>query len=389
MPPIPSPSESSPSCWLFCTVIDNFGDIGVSWRLARMLNQEMGWTVHLWLDDADALAAIAPELPALPCLHQQIHVRHWPSDGLIDDPAQLPPPAAVIEMFGCNLPEAVQTVIRQTRPLWLNWEYLSAEPWAQRMHGKPSPQADGLQKYFWLMGFTDDSGGLLRERDYLPPAESDNADYRHTLGLPPKTSSEWLIFGYRSAKWPQWWQMWQQAGQPLTLLLAGNTVLDSLKQAGIVPDTALNEPGSLFDSGHLRLIRLPFVAQDNFDRLLSLADGLIVRGEDSFVRAQLSGKPFLWHIYPQDESAHLDKLHAFWHLAADSFSPDFRQAFDILSDDLNDGLNLSDSERLAAWQTLSSHWPQWQQYAQAWQNWLLSQPSAVEKLANFIQDTLK
>jgi uncharacterized repeat protein (TIGR03837 family) len=36
-----------------------------------------------------------------------------------------------------------------------------------------------------------------------------------------------------------------------------------------------------------------------------------VRGEDSFVRAQWADKPFVWHIYPQDENLHHKKLRAF------------------------------------------------------------------------------
>jgi len=36
-----------------------------------------------------------------------------------------------------------------------------------------------------------------------------------------------------------------------------------------------------------------------------------VRGEDSFVRAQWAARPFVWHIYPQDEGAPYVKLAAF------------------------------------------------------------------------------
>ena len=38
------------SCDIFCTVVDNYGDIGVSWRLARQLANEHGVAVRLWLD---------------------------------------------------------------------------------------------------------------------------------------------------------------------------------------------------------------------------------------------------------------------------------------------------------------------------------------------------
>jgi uncharacterized repeat protein (TIGR03837 family) len=42
----------------------------------------------------------------------------------------------------------------------------------------------------------------------------------------------------------------------------------------------------------------------------------LVRGEDSFVRAQWAGKPFVWHIYPQHDDAHHAKLEAFMARAA-------------------------------------------------------------------------
>ena len=45
--------------------------------------------------------------------------------------------------------------------------------------------------------------------------------------------------------------------------------------------------------------------------MLWACDALIIRGEDSFVRAQLAGKPFLWTIYPQEEDTHIVKLNAF------------------------------------------------------------------------------
>jgi uncharacterized repeat protein (TIGR03837 family) len=56
---------------------------------------------------------------------------------------------------------------------------------------------------------------------------------------------------------------------------------------------------------------LPFVPQPDYDRLLWACDINLVRGEDSFVRAQWAGRPFVWHIYPQDDNLHHKKLRAF------------------------------------------------------------------------------
>ena len=61
----------------------------------------------------------------------------------------------------------------------------------------------------------------------------------------------------------------------------------------------------------LRMQALPWLPQTDFDHLLAAADLALVRGEDSFVRAQLVGRgPVLWQIYPQSDGAHGPKLDA-------------------------------------------------------------------------------
>ena len=248
----------------------------------------------------------------------------------------------------------------------------------------PSPQAGGIQKYFWFMGFSEKSGGLLRERDYAESARFDTEALRRQLKLSTKNTPEWLLFGYQSDIWAKWLTMWQQAGQPITLLLAGTQIIASLKNSGLVPQNALLEDGDMYQSEHVTLIKTPFVPQQNFDKLLNLADGAVIRGEDSFVRAQLAGKPFFWHIYPQEENIHLDKLHAFWDKAHQVYPDVVATAHCLLSDELNNGKALSDNQRLQAWQTLTAHQNEWRQSAAKWRDGLFTQKSAIEKLAAFI-----
>ncbi|MGF6147163.1 Uncharacterized protein conserved in bacteria [Kingella potus] len=372
-----------PSCHIFCTVIDNFGDIGISWRLARILQNECGWNITLWLDDEAALRSLCPDLPALPCRYRGTDLRLW-HEG--EETAQWNETAdIVIETFGCNLPESVKKSIGKQKALWLNWEYLSAEEWAAAMHGKPSPQADGTEKFFWLMGFDERSGGLLREKNYEALCRCEPQLFRRQLGLAEKTAPEWLLFGYRSEIWVDWLYTWQAAGEPMTLLLAGGQVTDSLKQSGIIPQHSLKCDGDVFQTACIRLVRLPFVPQHDFDRLLHLSDGLIVRGEDSFVRAQFAGKPFFWHIYPQDEMAHLAKLAAFWQQVYPLFPPEAAAAHRALSEEINGKDRLPDEKRLAYWLALGNRLPAWSRAAQIWQQKLFSQETAAEKLANFVK----
>jgi len=140
----------------------------------------------------------------------------------------------------------------------------------------------------------------------------------------------------------------------------------------------------VWQAGAVRLIRIGFVPQAEFDAVLWLADMAIVRGEDSFVRAQLAGTPLLWHIYPQEENIHLDKLHAFWDKAHQVYPDVVATAHRLLSDELNNSEALSDSQRLQAWQTLTAHQNEWRQSAAKWRDGLFAQKSAVEKLAAFI-----
>jgi hypothetical protein len=47
---------------IFCKIVDNFGDIGVCWRLARQLQLEHGLQIRLWIDDLEAAQKIIPSL---------------------------------------------------------------------------------------------------------------------------------------------------------------------------------------------------------------------------------------------------------------------------------------------------------------------------------------
>ncbi|HSM21456.1 MAG TPA: elongation factor P maturation arginine rhamnosyltransferase EarP, partial [Rubrivivax sp.] len=135
---------------LFCRVVDNLGDVGVCWRLACDLASR-GERVRLVIDDASALTWMAPGgAPG-------VQVLPWPG------PAE--PGDVVIEAFGCDPPPAfVEAMVRRrAAPVWINLEYLSAEAFVERSHGLPSPQRNGLVKWFYFPGFTARTGGLLRE----------------------------------------------------------------------------------------------------------------------------------------------------------------------------------------------------------------------------------
>lgn len=135
---------------IFCSVVDNYGDIGVTWRLARQLAAEQGHAVRLWVDDLAAFVRLCPEVSVdAECQHLLgVEVRRWAEPFPVVEPAQV-----VIEAFACQLPPAYVAAMAAsgTRRLWLNLEYLSAEDWVAGCHGLPSPQLGGLQKFFFFL----------------------------------------------------------------------------------------------------------------------------------------------------------------------------------------------------------------------------------------------
>lgn len=274
---------------LFCRVVDNFGDVGVAWRLAAALG-ERGHPVRLWTDDASALDWMAPGGTS------GVQVHPWDAAAAATQAGDV-----VIETFGCELPAPFVACMarRPKAPVWINLEYLSAEPYVERCHGLPSPQASGpgagLRKWFYYPGFTGATGGLLHGGPMLAADEATAWAATQGWGAWPGERAV-LLFAYPGLDLPALLQ--SLAGQPTLLRLPPGALRDRL-QALPLPEG-------------LRIAALPHLPQPDFDRLLAASDLNIVRGEDSFVRAQVaSDAPFLWHIYPQHDGAHGPKLQSF------------------------------------------------------------------------------
>lgn len=275
-------------CDIFCAVIDNLGDAGVCWRLARQLAVEHGWRVRLWIDDPAPLDLLAPERTAMP-----VEVRKWKGDFAAIAPAEV-----VIEAFACELPPAYLAAMAALPrpPVWLNLEYLSAEDWVAGCHGLPSPHARlPLTKHFFFPGFGPGTGGLLRERDFtVPPAPSFSA---------PLTIS---LFCYANPALPRLLDCWRAGESEIVCKVAAG-----LPQTQVAAWLGASfAPGATVRRGRLELQALPFVPQAGYDALLAGCQLNFVRGEDSLLRAQWAERPFVWQAYPQTEDSHHAKLAA-------------------------------------------------------------------------------
>ncbi|MGI4855949.1 MAG: elongation factor P maturation arginine rhamnosyltransferase EarP [Janthinobacterium lividum] len=307
-------------CDLFCTVIDNYGDAGVCWRLARQLAGEYGWRVRLFIDVPAALVALLPA--PLPPLWDEARERAA-VDGVIIAPWPAPDTGAqvadiVIEAFACELPAHYLQAMaaREPAPVWINLDYLSAEAWVETCHLGRSPHPRlGLEKIFFFPGFTPGTGGLLRERDldrqrhaFLGDAAA-RASFWRRLGVAPPPAQTRIItlFAYENPALDALLAQWSGGDEDILLLVPEGRISAAVARFFDLPTFAA---GMRAAQGRLRAQALPFVDQDAYDRLLWLADLNFVRGEDSFVRAQWAERPFVWHIYPQQDDAHLDKLDA-------------------------------------------------------------------------------
>ena len=273
---------------LFCQVVDNYGDIGVCWRLAQQL-QQRGMAVRLFVDDLTAFHRIEPTIKkhAGSQTVQHITIQHW------SQAEHAIPASFVIEAFGCELPLAYQNAMPTQTRLWINLEYLSAEPWVESSHALPSPQSNGVVKYFFFPGFSAKTGGLLRPESSCRYAPLDEGFWNQVgLAQAPITERVAFVFSYPQA--------------PLETLYA---CLASQPHSWSVL-LAASAPEPTAPPTNLSFYRLPFIAQQQFDALLDYADLNLVRGEDSFVRAIWAQRPFIWQPYLQEDNYHLIKLQA-------------------------------------------------------------------------------
>lgn len=315
------PLKSRAQRWdIFCRVVDNMGDIGVCWRLSRLLVVVHGVAVRLWVDDATALARLCPTLILRGDIgvHEGVEIRLWRTPFAqtveVTEVADV-----VIEAFACELPAAYTHAMaaRVPAPVWINLDYLSAEQWVSDCHLMCSPHPRlGLRKYFFFPGFTPATGGLLREPGLFDQRDQYRADTaarssfvaRYVGAAVPQQALIVSLFSYAQAQLAALVQAWSCGDRDIVVLVPKSVALADVCRCFGLTHLPVGEQVSM---GRVTVVALPFLSQLDYDRLLWSCDLNFVRGEDSFVRAQWAAVPFVWHIYQQADDAHGVKLDAF------------------------------------------------------------------------------
>ncbi len=335
---------------IFCKIVDNYGDIGVCWRLAKQLANEHGLQVRLLVDDFTVASKI---IHTIDINKQSQFIDNF--EILHFNNASITPAEVVLETFACGLPAAYLQQMGQAKSCWINLDYLSAEAWVSDFHGKPSPHPTlPITRHFFFPGFTQNTGGLIREAEatayirhaYIAHISADNNSsspndslddfpfckrgiegdltQRQLAPKPPQPPFEKggnhvdstnalniSLFAYPNAPIADLLFSLQNHQHAVHLYVPTSSILPKVAQ--FFGEENLAEY-AIISRGNLTCTILPFLSQADYDTLLRSCDLNFVRGEDSWIRAIWAGKPFIWQPYYQTENTHLVKLEAFINL---------------------------------------------------------------------------
>ena len=236
------------------------------------------------------------------------------------------PPRVILECFQCGRPDWLEEILfcdtkteskpktaaanglqgQETRAYIINIDYLTAEDYAEDFHKLKSGTRSALvKKINFMPGFTAKTGGLILD---VPPA-TDSKTKSGATGIDGKTKTagpQVLMFSYPKDFAPiiRAISRWNKDAQINLAQGAGKESFLSAKNAG-----------------DLKINQLPFLSQEEWDKNLYAQDILFVRGEDSLSRACLSGKPFVWQAYLQDDNYQLVKVRALLARMRPHFAP--------------------------------------------------------------------
>ena len=299
---------------IFCEIIDNFGDIGVVYRISKELkNIYQNARIRIVLNRTDEFKAINKrvkdleyqEIDGLICTTFSYVKKNAESFGAAD---------LFIEAFGCDVPEEYLKIAKKNSKLWINLEYLSGEKWIEDFHLCESLiDSKTLKKIFFMPGFSEKSGGVIIDSGFLKRKEygMDNREEVLKKYYPEIDFQNKLIgtvFSYEK-NFENLLETLEKQDRETVLILMGEKTQKSFSE--ILQKKFRENFGKIGKYGKITMLNADFLSQEEYEEVISAVDFNFTRGEDSFVRSILLGKPFMWHIYLQEEKAHMDKIRAF------------------------------------------------------------------------------
>lgn len=338
---------------IFCQVIDNYGDVGVAYRLAREFKRVYpNKKLRFVINQIEELNLIRKS--------EDIEVILYKDISKIENSADL-----IIESFGCEIPKEYMDKALKNVKLIINLEYFSAEKWVDDFHLQESFLGGNLKKYFFIPGLSKKSGGILLDNEFLErkkKVEANKEYYLEKFEIKEKYDLIGSVFSYEKNFDSLIEELKKLDKKIILLILSEKTQKNFIKY---------------FDNGNnydkIKFVKLPFFTYDKYEELLALCDFNLVRGEDSFVRALLLGKPFLWHIYPQDENTHIKKLESFLEKYC-SNNKELKQTF------INYNINKDD------FSYFFKNFKEIEKYNKNYANYLIKNCNLMEKLINFIEN---
>lgn len=356
---------------IFCEIIDNFGDIGVVYRLSKDL-KEYYPNIRIFLNRTEELTKINKKSKNIP--YQKIDNIEYITFSYLEENNITPAPL-IIEAFGCNIPTKYYEKAKTYSKLIINLEYLSAESWTLDFHLQKSPTGTNLEKVFFMPGFTENSGGLLIGIEYLKTIRNVKKDRDFYIKkYLPNYDGELIgtIFSYER-DFNSLLKVLEKYEKKVILLVFGYQSQENFKNMKQKLD-------------NIQIVMYDFLEQNEYEEVINMADFNFVRGEDSIVRAILSGKPFLWHIYLQEDYAHMDKLTSFLDIYLKNASSDMKKHLTKLFRDYNFRLENSYKKGVEDYTYFFNHLGEIEKYNQNFSDFLIKNVNLLDKLKKFIDN---
>lgn len=307
---------------ILCKVVDNFGDIGVVYRLAKALcdlRPELNLT--LAVSNLESFSAMAKSVDKSKKIqnfdykNKNGEISAWKivdwnldlsNDKEKDEAEKIARENQIIlECFQCGRPEWLENILfgndfNQNVQI-INIDYLTAEEYADDFHLlRSGTRKTCIKKIFFMPGFTKKTGGLifseekkLTDANLSEKLSDSNSDFKISF------------FAYERDCTPV-----------VNAISEFQAEKRRDKDFSVCVFVAAGKSFSPFMSAYekaekpFKIVKLPFLQQEEWDFLLTQMDFNFVRGEDSLSRAALSGIPYIWNAYIQDDDYQLVKVGA-------------------------------------------------------------------------------